>query len=109
MALVCINGIIIGLETDGHASGPAWEAIGFAFVIVFTVELAVKLYAFEWLFFSEVWNVFDFGIVTVSLIEGILHLVTSDDSSGDIAHIGCERCDPKNFCLSHMSHLSGYF
>jgi len=71
-----------GVETDGHATSNGWKAVGFCFVMAFTAELVLKLFAFGWLFFTEGWNVFDFFIVTISLVEGILYLLTSDDDSG---------------------------
>lgn len=41
-----------------------------AFLTVFVVEIAIKLYARGWRFFRDPWNVFDFVIVGVALVPG---------------------------------------
>ena len=69
MFLIVLNGILIGLETDRRVEGRGWEAVSIVFVVIFTLEIVGKLYAFQWVFWTEGWNVFDFLVVVVSLVE----------------------------------------
>ena len=69
--LIIINAILLGLETD---HGVVASAGGFLHVldriilIVFTVELIIKLYAYRGDFFRSGWNVFDFLIVGIAWV-----------------------------------------
>ena len=67
--LILINAVTLGLETSPEVMaeyGGVLHAIDLAILIVFTVELALKFYAFRLDFFRSGWNWFDLVIVTVS-------------------------------------------
>ena len=71
IALILVNAAILGLETSPRAmdyAGPI--LIGFNSVIlgVFVVEILLKLIAFGPRFFQSGWNIFDFLIVSISLV-----------------------------------------
>lgn len=44
-AVICVNGIIIGIETDHGDGSAAWQVIEVAFLICYLVELALRLIA----------------------------------------------------------------
>ncbi len=71
ITLIVINAIILGLETSERvtaAVGPALRAANVLILAVFVVEILLKLVAFGPRFFRSGWNIFDFLIVTISLV-----------------------------------------
>ncbi|MEO1708785.1 MAG: ion transporter [Pseudomonadota bacterium] len=67
--LILINAVTLGLETVPSAMerfGPALNALDFVILLIFTIELALKFYAYRWDFFKSGWNVFDLAIVTIA-------------------------------------------
>ncbi len=71
MALIILNGITLGLETTGWATGTA-QTLLVAFdrvvVAIFVAEIVAKLIYRRLGFFRNGWNVFDFIIVGIALI-----------------------------------------
>jgi voltage-gated sodium channel len=71
--VILFNAIILGLETSEPLMAKAGALIHFLdnlCLAIFTVELALKLFAQGPKFFRNGWNVFDFIIVGVSLMPG---------------------------------------
>ncbi|KAI8926479.1 Ion transport protein-domain-containing protein [Entophlyctis helioformis] len=75
MACVTVNSIIIGLE----ATEPLHKRYGYFFFIadamflgVFIAEMAIKLFALRFAYFRSGWNIFDFIIISVSVLLWIL-------------------------------------
>lgn len=67
--LILINAVTLGLETDQDilaVYGPALFWIDKIILVFFTVELALKFFAYRWSFFRSGWNVFDLIIVTIA-------------------------------------------
>lgn len=67
--LILINAITLGLETDKAIMseyGSILYLADKAMLAVFTVELALKFYAYRLSFFRSGWNVFDFAIVSMA-------------------------------------------
>lgn len=80
LAVICANAAVLGLQTstaiDGACCG--WlERIDKWCIVVFTIEIALKLVAYRWRFWSSAWNLFDFFVVAVSLVPdmGMFSLV----------------------------------
>jgi len=74
IALIILNGIVVGAETSTVVTtyaGPAIQAANQAILAIFALEVVCKLWA-VWphpsRYFRDGWNVFDFAIVAVSLI-----------------------------------------
>ena len=70
-ALIVINAVILGLETDRGimaAIGGTLHVLDGIILLIFTAELIVKLYAYRLDFFRSGWNVFDFLIVTLAWV-----------------------------------------
>jgi len=71
IAAIVLNAITLGLETAPEFVGdylPLLYRLDLAFLVLFTVEIAMKLYAYRLSFFRNGWNIFDFIIVTISLL-----------------------------------------
>jgi len=81
MAVVCLNGILIGVQLDYGGDETAWESIDAAFLLIFTVEAVVRLIGFGWLFFTDSWNLLDFSVVVVGLVDWIISASTGGDSN----------------------------
>ncbi len=73
MVVILLNAILLGLETSPSVmaiAGPLIKAADTACLMIFVIELLIKLYAFWPRFFSSGWNIFDFLIVGISLTPG---------------------------------------
>jgi voltage-gated sodium channel len=71
VGVIALNAITLGAETSTVLRanfGPALTVIDHLALVIFTLELAARLYAFGWKFFKDPWNVFDFVIVAIALI-----------------------------------------
>jgi voltage-gated sodium channel len=66
-----LNAATLGLETSTHMTdnyGGLLHVADRVMLGIFVVELTLRLYAAGGRFFTESWNVFDFVIVTISLL-----------------------------------------
>ena len=69
--LIVINAVTLGLETSATISGALSPWLGWldqAIVAVFVVELAARLLAQGPAFFRRGWNLFDFAVISITLI-----------------------------------------
>lgn len=69
IALILINAVTLGLETDASimaAHGPLLNAIDLIILIIFSIEIGLKLFTYRAGFFRSGWNVFDFVIVAIA-------------------------------------------
>ena len=67
--VIVLNAITLGLETSPaavSAAGNLLQVLDHAAILVFTVEIALKLRTYGSRFFSSGWNVFDFTIVAIA-------------------------------------------
>ena len=71
IAVIVVNAITLGLETSPAAmaaAGGLLYALDRAALIVFVVEIALKLVVYRHNFFRSGWNVFDFLVVGITLL-----------------------------------------
>jgi len=90
-AVILVNGVMIGVQTDYMArnnttSVPrAFDVAEIVFCIVFTVELALRIYWHRWDFFfgtEKRWNIFDAFVILLQLAEQVARgLVYSADDA----------------------------
>jgi len=69
MALIVLNAVILGLETAPSVMNRWGEwliALDFVLLCVFTVEIAVRIFAFRGRFFRDPWGVFDLLVITIA-------------------------------------------
>ena len=70
-ALILINAVTLGLETNPQVveqHGGLLHTIDYIILIVFTLELLIKFYAYRLNFFRSGWNIFDLLIVVVAWV-----------------------------------------
>ena len=62
--VVCIigNAVTIGLEADYGDDSAMWFAIETSFLVIFTTELTLNLFAFGGMFWEDRWNWMDAGM-----------------------------------------------
>ena len=80
VTLIIINAITIGLETSDKialATGSWLHDIDRYILMVFCLEISLKLVAYGWRFFTDPWNIFDTVIVGIALVPatGPLHIL----------------------------------
>lgn len=71
IGLILINAVTLGLETSPSivsVYGGFLSSLDTLFLSIFTLEIALKLYAYRFSFFKSGWNVFDFLIVSIAWI-----------------------------------------
>ncbi|MCW4630184.1 MULTISPECIES: ion transporter [Marinomonas] len=71
LALILINAVILGLETSAEVManvGPFLMALDKAILVVFVIELGIRLVVHRFAFFKDGWNVFDFIVVGIALV-----------------------------------------
>lgn len=69
--LILVNAVILGMETSPSlmADWGSWlVAADRAILVVFVVEIALKLAVHRFNYFRDPWNVFDFTVVAIALI-----------------------------------------
>jgi len=72
MAVIAINSITLGLHTSPMIlakTGDLLEIIDDICLLIFIIELALKLFVYRLSFFKPGWNVFDFIIVAMSVMS----------------------------------------
>lgn len=76
MVLICLNMVTMMVETDNQSAEKEdfLFKVNVAFIVVFTGECVLKLFALRQYFFTNGWNVFDFVVVILSIAGGYLHL-----------------------------------
>jgi len=83
-AVILGNAIVIGLETDWRVESNLWKQLEDVFLVIFLLELTLKLcvYGCAGFFRSSNpdlgWNVFDFIIVTLGVTDRIYSHIESD-------------------------------
>lgn len=71
MILIILTAVVLGLETSkGVMSqwGHVLEFINQAFLTVFVVELALRIFAWRMRFFKDAWSLFDLIVVGIALV-----------------------------------------
>ncbi|MEH6629734.1 MAG: ion transporter [Halopseudomonas aestusnigri] len=69
--LILINAVTLGLETNSSLSPSSADILVWAdkaILVIFSLELALKLYAYRLDFFKSGWNIFDLLIVTIAWV-----------------------------------------
>lgn len=70
MLLICLNMVTMMVETDTQSKQMEeilyW--INFVFVIFFTCECVLKMFALRHYYFTIGWNIFDFVVVILSIV-----------------------------------------
>jgi voltage-gated sodium channel len=71
IGLILLNAVTLGLETSKsimESWGGLLLALDRVLLVLFTIELAIRIYAFRDRFFRDPWGLFDFVIVAISWV-----------------------------------------
>jgi len=71
VAVILLNSLVLGLETDAGIVarfGPLLQALDTIILVIFVVEIALRLFAFGPAFFRDPWSLFDFFVVAIALV-----------------------------------------
>lgn len=74
IGVIVLNAVILGMETSTSLMdqyGTLLEAIDYACLLVFAIEISIKLYVYRLGFWRSGWNVFDFGVVAIALAPNV--------------------------------------
>lgn len=70
MILICLNMVTMMVETDDQSEETEvvlyW--VNFVFIVVFTGEFLLKLFALRHYYFTNGWNIFDVVVVILSIV-----------------------------------------
>lgn len=71
IGVIIVNGIILGIQTSRELSDSVIAILDWADLVclmIFVVELTMRLAVYRWSFFKKGWNLFDFFIVVIALV-----------------------------------------
>jgi len=80
--LIIANGICLGVQADHAPESAGWMYLEVFFVAMFLLELGIKVFAYRGMYWTDPWNIIDFGVVAVSTAELTLVLTIGHQSSG---------------------------
>lgn len=69
IVLILANAVLLGIETSGTAVAAAGGLIALLdrlFLVAFTIEIGLRIYAFRGRFFRDPWGIFDFVVVAIA-------------------------------------------
>lgn len=71
VTLIIINSILIGMETSDvivNSIGLYIDIFDLILLGLFTIEIMLKIYVYRLSFFQNPWNIFDFAIISISIL-----------------------------------------
>ncbi|KAK6473101.1 sodium channel protein type 4 subunit alpha B isoform X1 [Huso huso] len=70
MVLICLNMVTMMVETDDQSAEKEdiLYLINLIFIVIFTTECVLKMFALRHYFFTVGWNIFDFVVVILSVV-----------------------------------------
>ncbi|KAJ8345452.1 hypothetical protein SKAU_G00296450 [Synaphobranchus kaupii] len=70
MVLICLNMVTMMVETDDQSQEKEeiLYQINLVFIVIFTTECCLKMFALRQYFFTIGWNIFDFVVVILSVV-----------------------------------------
>lgn len=70
MILICLNMVTMMVETDDQSreTEDVLYWVNFVFIVVFTGEFLLKLFALRHYYFTNGWNIFDVVVVILSIV-----------------------------------------
>ncbi|XP_014866514.1 PREDICTED: sodium channel protein type 2 subunit alpha-like isoform X2 [Poecilia mexicana] len=74
MMLIIVNMVTMMVETDEQSERmeSVLNIINLVFIVIFTTECLIKLFALRCYFFTVAWNIFDFVVIILSIIGIVL-------------------------------------
>ncbi|XP_040912147.1 sodium channel protein type 4 subunit alpha B-like isoform X1 [Toxotes jaculatrix] len=74
MMLIIVNMVTMMVETDEQSERmeSILNKINLVFIVIFTTECLIKLFALRCYFFTVAWNIFDFVVIILSIVGIVL-------------------------------------
>uniref|UniRef100_A0A3Q4HGT6 Sodium channel protein n=1 Tax=Neolamprologus brichardi TaxID=32507 RepID=A0A3Q4HGT6_NEOBR len=74
MMLIIVNMVTMMVETDEQSERmeSILNKINLAFIVIFTTECLIKIFALRCYFFTVAWNIFDFVVIILSIVGIVL-------------------------------------
>ncbi|XP_071348102.1 sodium channel protein type 2 subunit alpha-like isoform X1 [Trachinotus anak] len=74
MMLIIVNMVTMMVETDEQSERmeSVLNKINMVFIVIFTTECLIKLFALRCYFFTVAWNIFDFVVIILSIVGIVL-------------------------------------
>ncbi|XP_051809469.1 sodium channel protein type 4 subunit alpha-like [Acanthochromis polyacanthus] len=74
MMLIIVNMVTMMVETDEQSeqTESVLNKINLAFIVIFTTECLIKIFALRCYFFTVAWNIFDFVVIILSIVGIVL-------------------------------------
>lgn len=78
MMLIIVNMVTMMVETDEQSEHMEYilNKINLVFIVIFTAECLIKLFALRCYFFTVAWNIFDFVVIILSIVGRWKHLMS---------------------------------
>ena len=79
MTCIVLNAVVLALNYYGEPEmyAAVIDRLNLIFTIIFTMEACIKITAYKWDYFDSSSNLFDFTIVTISVIELVITIFVS--------------------------------
>lgn len=70
MMLIIVNMVTMMVETDEQSGRmeSILNKINLVFIVIFTTECLIKIFALRCYFFTIAWNIFDFVVIILSIV-----------------------------------------
>lgn len=70
MMLIIVNMVTMMVETDEQSEHmeAILNKINHVFIVIFTTECLIKIFALRCYFFTIAWNIFDFVVIILSIV-----------------------------------------
>lgn len=118
MILICLNMVTMMVETDDQSDETEivlyW--VNFVFIVIFTGEFLLKLFALRHYYFTNGWNIFDVVVVILSIVGKYSKFISAIYAAGDESisfgtGTSCQFCvDCFQFYIQKVSlHVSKVF
>ncbi|XP_010226082.1 PREDICTED: sodium channel protein type 4 subunit alpha [Tinamus guttatus] len=74
MILICLNMVTMMVETDDQSQlkTDVLYKVNLVFIVIFTGECVLKMFALRYYYFTIGWNIFDFVVVILSIVGIVL-------------------------------------
>ena len=92
MAAVLLNALAMGIEVDhSHEFPEVFEALSHIFCAIFTVEMIVKITVERCSYFKSGWNLLDFVLVNIALVDVWLLKLFFPEQAGAMKNLAILR------------------
>eukprot|EP00746_Dinoflagellata_sp_MGD_P165662 gnl/MRDRNA2_/MRDRNA2_95074_c0_seq1.p1 gnl/MRDRNA2_/MRDRNA2_95074_c0~~gnl/MRDRNA2_/MRDRNA2_95074_c0_seq1.p1 ORF type:complete len:746 (-),score=125.01 gnl/MRDRNA2_/MRDRNA2_95074_c0_seq1:254-2491(-) len=79
---IMVSSVQIGLQVDYPEFGTAYSILEIVCNVIFLVEMVVKLAMNRCGYFRSGWNIFDFSLVMIAIVDFVVSKLAGDSSSG---------------------------